>query len=106
MITLNFIEPDGTAKAVTVAPGLTLMEAAMRNNIQGVVAECGGQCSCATCHMQIDAAYFDRVGAPVDDEEDMLDFAEERVETSRLGCQVEIEDSFDGMVIRIPSVQG
>lgn len=106
MITLLFIEPDGTEKSVEAAPGLTLMEVARRANVQGVVAECGGQCSCATCHMQIDPAFFALVGPAVDDEEDMLDFAEERVETSRLGCQVEIAAGFDGMLIRIPATQG
>ena len=106
MIKITFVQPDGTAKSVDATEGLSLMEVAMRNNIQGIVAECGGQCSCATCHVHIDDTFFERVGPAVDDEEDMLDFAEERVATSRLGCQVSIEQELDGMTVRIPSQQG
>ena len=70
-------------------------------SIKGIVAECGGQCSCATCHVFVEGEYFDKVGAPEGDEEDMLDFADNRMPNSRLGCQVEIVDELDGMTVRV-----
>ncbi|MAS03851.1 MAG: 2Fe-2S ferredoxin [Ahrensia sp.] len=98
---ITFIEPDETVKTVEAEAGFSLMEVAIRNGIKGIVAECGGQCSCATCHVFVEGEYFDKVGAPEGDEEDMLDFADNRMPNSRLGCQVEIVDELDGMTVRV-----
>lgn len=98
---ITFVEPDDTTKAVEAETGYTLMEVAMRNGIQGIVAECGGQCSCATCHVFVEGDYFEKVGPPEGDEEDMLDFSDNRQPNSRLGCQVEISDALDGMTVRV-----
>lgn len=98
---ITFIEPDETVKPVQAEIGLTLMEVAMRNGIEGIVAECGGQCSCATCHVYVEGSYFDKVGAPEGDEEDMLDFSDNRKPNSRLGCQIQIVDALDGMTVRV-----
>ncbi|WP_460274396.1 2Fe-2S iron-sulfur cluster-binding protein [Celeribacter sp. ULVN23_4] len=103
---ITFIEPDDTTKVVAAETGLTLMEVAMRNGIQGIVAECGGQCSCATCHIFVEGDYFEKVGPPEGDEEDMLDFSDLRQENSRLGCQVEITDDLDGMTVRVAGDEG
>jgi 2Fe-2S ferredoxin len=101
MIKITFIEPDETRKQVEAEPGFSLMEAATRNGVQGIAAECGGQCSCATCHVYIEGDFFEKVGAPRDDEEDMLDFSDLRKPNSRLGCQVELSDDLDGIVVRV-----
>lgn len=101
MVNITFIQPDDTEKSVEASPGHSIMEVAMRNNISGIVAECGGQCSCATCHVYIEGGFFDKVGPPVDDEEDMLEFSETRRDNSRLGCQVEITEDMDGMIVRV-----
>lgn len=101
MVKIIFIEPDETQKHVEAEAGLSLMEAATRNGVQGIAAECGGQCACATCHVYIEGDFFEKVGAPQDDEEDMLDFSDLRKPNSRLGCQVELSDDLDGMVIRV-----
>jgi len=98
---ITFIEPDETTKSVNADTGFTLMEIAMRNGIQGIVAECGGQCSCATCHVFVEGDFFEKVGAPEGDEEDMLDFSDNRRPNSRLGCQVEITEDLDGMTVRV-----
>jgi 2Fe-2S ferredoxin len=82
------------------------MENATRNNVNGIVAECGGQCSCATCHVQVAEEWFDKVGPAEGDEEDMLEFAEERVPTSRLSCQIEVTEELDGLVVNVPESQG
>lgn len=101
MVNITFIEPDGTEKHVEAEAGFSLMEAATRNGVQGIAAECGGQCSCATCHVYVEDDYIEKVGAPEGDEEDMLDFSENRRPNSRLGCQVEIVEGFEGMIVRV-----
>ena len=101
MVTITFIEPDETQKIVESTFGLSVMEVAVRNNIQGIAAECGGQCSCATCHIHIEEPHFKIVGAPVYDEEDMLDFSDSRKPNSRLGCQVTVTEELNGMIVRV-----
>jgi 2Fe-2S ferredoxin len=91
--------PDGTRHEVEVENGYSVMEGAINNNIEGIVAECGGACACATCHSYIDEVWTDKL-APMDDMEDsMLDAAFERKENSRLTCQIEISDELDGLVV-------
>lgn len=106
MVSITFIETDGTEKPVEAEPGLSVMEVAIRNNITGIVAECGGQCSCATCHVYVEDSFFEKVGAPVDDEEDMLDFSDSRRENSRLGCQISVTEALDGMIVRVAQEEG
>lgn len=91
--------PDGTRHEVEVENGYSVMEGAINNNIEGIVAECGGACACATCHSYIDEVWTDKL-APMDDMEDsMLDAAFDRKENSRLTCQIEISDELDGLVV-------
>ncbi len=101
MVNITFIETDDSERHVEADVGFSLMEAATRNGVQGIAAECGGQCSCATCHVYIEGGFFEKVGPPQDDEEDMLDFSEDRKPNSRLGCQVEISEELNGMVVRV-----
>ena len=96
-----FIESNGTRHEVEVESGYSVMEAAINNDIDGIVAECGGACACATCHSYVDEAWLDRM-PPMDDMEDsMLDAAFERKDNSRLTCQIEVKDEFDGLVIHV-----
>ena len=84
-----------------VENGYSVMEGAINNNIDGIVAECGGACACATCHSYIDEAWLDKL-PPMDDMEDsMLDAAFERKNNSRLTCQIEVNDSLDGLVVHV-----
>ncbi|PHR22472.1 MAG: 2Fe-2S ferredoxin [Hoeflea sp.] len=106
MVKITFIEPDGTEKHVEASAGISLMEAATRNGVQGIAAECGGQCSCATCHVYIEGDFFEQVGPPEGDEEDMLDFSDSRQANSRLGCQVPVSDEYSGMVVRVVGDDG
>lgn len=86
-------------------PGLTVMEVAKKNDIAGIDAECGGACACATCHVYVDAAWREKVGGPVEMEEDMLDFAFDVREESRLCCQIKVTQDLDGLVVRVPAKQ-
>ena len=96
-----FIESDGTRHEVDVENGYSVMEAAINNDIDGIVAECGGACACATCHSYVDEAWLDKM-PPMDDMEDsMLDAAFERKDNSRLTCQIEVKDELDGLVIHV-----
>lgn len=83
-----------------------LMEVAIENSIPGIIAECGGACACATCQVYIDNLWAQRVGPPNFMEEDMLDFAFEANETSRLACQIIITDKLDGLIVHVPKRQG
>ncbi|GKQ40765.1 (2Fe-2S)-binding protein [Streptomyces sp. A012304] len=98
--------PDGTQRKVTAESGTALMQAAVSNGVHGIVAECGGNASCATCHVYIDDQHTDLVGPPNDVEEEMLDFtAAERRPASRLSCQVQLSDALDGLVVHVPEEQ-
>jgi 2Fe-2S ferredoxin len=105
MAKITFIQPDGTSQIVDATPGLTVMEAAKLNNVAGIEAECGGACACATCHVYVDAGWRDRTGKAEDMEEDMLDFAFDVREESRLACQIKVTPELDGLVVRVPAKQ-
>ena len=96
-----FITPDGIRHETHVENGYSVMEAAINNNIDGIVAECGGACACATCHSYIDEAWLDKIPAMDDMEDSMLDAAFERKDTSRLTCQIEVTDALDGLVVHV-----
>jgi ferredoxin, 2Fe-2S len=103
---LIIIENDGTRHELDAAPGSTVMENAIRNSINGILAECGGACACATCHVYVDEAFADKAGKPDPMEEDMLDFAYDVRPTSRLSCQIRMTDALDGLTVHIPEKQG
>lgn len=100
-----FVDSKGEKRPVDAAVGATVMEAAIKNGIPGVVAECGGACACATCHVYVDAGWREKTGAPSDMEEDMLDFAFDVREESRLCCQIKVTAALDGLVLRVPAKQ-
>ena len=81
------------------------METAVKNNIPGIDADCGGACACATCHVYVKAEYLDRVGKPSAMEQSMLDFAENVKENSRLSCQIKISDDLEGLSVTTPESQ-
>ena len=105
MAKITFVQPDGKSQTVTAEPGMTVMETAKKNLIDGIEAECGGACACATCHVYVDAAWRDKVGKPADMEEDMLDFAFDVREESRLACQIKVTPALDGLIVKVPAKQ-
>jgi ferredoxin, 2Fe-2S len=105
MVKVTYIENDGTVHTVDGDADQTVMETAIKHNIPGIVAECGGACSCATCHVYVDEAWQEATGTPSSMEEDMLDFAFEVKPNSRLSCQIRLKPELDGLVIRIPEHQ-
>ncbi len=106
MAKITYIEHNGTKHEVEVATGMTVMEGARDNNIQGIEADCGGACACSTCHVYVDEAWVDRLPARDDMEVDMLDFAwEPDMLRSRLTCQVKVTDDLNGLIVHMPEKQ-
>ena len=105
MAKITFIQPDGASQTVEAENGLTVMEAAKINDVPGIDAECGGACACATCHVYVDDAWRQKTGKPNEMEEDMLDFAFDVREGSRLSCQMKVTDALDGLIVRVPEKQ-
>lgn len=102
---ITYIEFDGREHVVEVKAGLSVMEGAIRNNVPGIDADCGGACACATCHVYVDEAWLDRTGTASAMEESMLDFADAVQPNSRLSCQIRVTDELDGLVVRLPESQ-
>lgn len=102
---IKFLLPEGEEQIVEADNGQTVMEAAVDNMVPGIIAECGGCCSCATCHVQVEQSWFDKFEELDDMEEDMLEFAVEQCDTSRLGCQITMSDELDGITVTIPAGQ-
>jgi 2Fe-2S ferredoxin len=105
MARIKYIEFDGREHEVEVKSGLSVMEGAVKNNVPGIDADCGGACACATCHVYVDEAWTDKTGSASAMEESMLDFAEEVQPNSRLSCQIRVSDALDGLVVRMPQAQ-
>jgi ferredoxin, 2Fe-2S len=106
MIKITYISPDGTKQPVEVEPGMSLMEAATLNSVDGIVAECGGGCSCATCHVFVDEQWKDSFEEPAPEESGLIEFLDEAHPTSRLSCQLVLGAQHDGLCVRTPSSQG
>ncbi len=105
MAKINFVDHSGETRTIDADVGSTVMEVAIRNSIPGIEAECGGACACATCHVYVDDAWMERVGAPTPMEEDMLDFGYDIKPNSRLSCQIKVTDALDGLVVITPERQ-
>ncbi|MXN63690.1 2Fe-2S iron-sulfur cluster binding domain-containing protein [Stappia sp. GBMRC 2046] len=102
---ITYVAPDGTKSEIDAPVGSTVMENAVKNMVDGIEAECGGACACATCHVYVDDAWAEKIGTPQAMEEDMLDFAYDVRPTSRLSCQIKVNEELDGLVVHIPERQ-
>jgi ferredoxin, 2Fe-2S len=105
MAKITYVEFDGSEHVLDVKPGLSVMEGAVKNNVPGIDADCGGACACATCHVYVDEAWRALTGEPSAMEESMLDFADGVQPNSRLSCQIKVTDALDGLVVRMPESQ-
>lgn len=105
MPTVYFIDADGNQFEADADNGSSVMEAAVDNFIDGIVGECGGVLSCATCHCYVDEKWQNKLEPASEQEEDMLDMAIEPRENSRLSCQIELNDELDGLVVHLPKTQ-
>ena len=106
MSSVTYVESNGTVHTVDVPEGTSVMQGAIDNNIEGILAECGGGMACATCHCYVDDAWANKVGTGSEPEHDMLEFtASETRASSRLSCQITVNTELDGLVVHIPEAQ-
>jgi 2Fe-2S ferredoxin len=105
MISIKFISADGHEQVVDVRGGVSVQEAAIQNAVDGIDADCGGGCSCATCHVFVADEWRDKVGPPGDLEASMLEVVPGSTENSRLACQIKMTDELDGLVVTTPETQ-
>ena len=99
---ITYIDQDGTERTVEAELGATVMETAINNDVPGILATCGGSCSCATCHVYVDADWFERLPPQSLEELDMLDTAHDLEPTSRLSCQILVTEEIDGLIVTTP----
>jgi 2Fe-2S ferredoxin len=102
---ITYVSHSGQEHIVDAPVGTTVMNAAVDNGVPGIDADCGGECSCATCHVMVDEAWFGKTGGPNTNEEAMLDLNPERTPTSRLSCQIPVTDLLDGLRVNVPEFQ-
>jgi ferredoxin len=103
---VTYVQHDGDTRSVNVPVGLTVMDGSVRNNLPGIIAECGGMCSCGTCHVYVDEPFRGLLPDPEMEEEDLLEFIDDRQDGSRLSCQLVLTDELDGLVVRVPRFEG
>ena len=105
MAKITYVEHNGTEHVIDVKNGLSVMEGAVKNNIPGIDADCGGACACATCHVYVEESWLSKTGDRSAMEESMLDFAEGVEPNSRLSCQIKVSDELDGLRVTMPESQ-
>ena len=105
MVKITFVEHDGTRTEVESEPGLTLMKAATYGGVEGISADCGGNCACGTCRIYVPAEWSHCFGEPSSNEQDMIDYAQDATEGVRLACQTRVSEAMDGMVLNLPESQ-
>lgn len=106
MTTIHFVTADGARTSVNAKDGDSIMQTALANGIDAIVAECGGSMMCATCHIYVDYEWSEEIGTAPDDESAMLDFAACPIKkTSRLSCQIRVTPALDGLIVHLPEAQ-
>jgi len=105
MAKIVYIAFDGSERVVDVKPGMSVMEGAIRNDVPGIDADCGGACACATCHVYVDEAWLAKIGDRTEMENAMLEMANDVKSNSRLSCQIKVSDELDGLIVHSPESQ-
>ncbi|MAI91635.1 2Fe-2S iron-sulfur cluster-binding protein [Ponticaulis sp.] len=105
MVKITFTDYEGTSRDVDANVGESVMEAAIRNNIPGIDADCGGACACATCHVYVAPDFLAKTGEQEAMEQSMLDFADGVQENSRLSCQIQVSEELEGLSVTTPESQ-
>lgn len=103
---VTYVSSSGISREIEVTAGMSVMQAALNQKVEGILGECGGNCMCATCHVYVDLAFFDRIPPATNNEKFMLSIAAEGPEkNSRLSCQIKMTEELDGIVVRLPRKQ-
>jgi 2Fe-2S ferredoxin len=104
-IRVTYVQPDGSQITCELDAGDSVMDGALDHGIPGILGQCGGGCTCATCHCYVREPHRRRVAAPTQDEIEILTYVRERRPESRLACQIRIDDSLDGLIVEVPARQ-
>jgi 2Fe-2S ferredoxin len=103
---VTYVSPSGNSRKIDVSSGMSVMQAALNQRVEGILGECGGNCMCATCHVYVDLTFLNRIPPAKDNEKFMLSIAAEGHESnSRLSCQIKITEELDGIIVRLPGKQ-
>ncbi|QDW40568.1 2Fe-2S iron-sulfur cluster binding domain-containing protein [Bradyrhizobium sp. KBS0727] len=106
MTSVTYVEPDGRRRETLLQAGMSVMQGALHEGVDGIVAECGGNLMCATCHVYVDSAQLSALPAVTEEENALLDgVAAERRPNSRLSCQIKASDHLESLVVYLPSCQ-
>ena len=105
MAKITYIEFNGVEHVLDLQPGVSVMQGAVSNSVQGIIGDCGGACSCATCHVYVDPAWLNQVGEKSATEAALLEEVCEGQPNSRLSCQIKVTAELDGLVVRLPVKQ-
>jgi 2Fe-2S ferredoxin len=105
MTKITYVEYGGTEHVLDVQPGSSVMQGAVANNVRGIIAECGGACSCATCHVYVDPTWQEKLGEKNANEAALLEEVCDAKPNSRLSCQIKVTPALDGLVVRLPAKQ-
>lgn len=102
---VTYIQPDGRRISVTLVAGESVMDGALDNGVPGILGQCGGGCTCATCHCYVDPAHLERLPPPDGDEAELLEYVVGRRANSRLACQIRVDETLDGLIVSVPERQ-
>lgn len=105
MVKITYIDHQGAACVIDARAGQSVMEAAVKNGVEGIVGECGGNCACGTCRVYIDAAWRDITGSQTESERGMIAFWGETDPSTRLSCQIRVSEKLEGLIVRMPESQ-
>jgi 2Fe-2S ferredoxin len=105
MVTITFVQHNGDSMTIDAEEGRSLMENAISKGVDGIDADCGGGCACGTCHVFVDPAFYNKLGAQDELEDAMLSMRPDRESNSRLSCQIQVTSELDGMVVTVPEYQ-
>lgn len=105
MPTVHFIDPQGTEHTVDAPVGKSLMQVAIDHAVPGILGDCGGACSCATCHGYVDADFLDRLPPRSETEVFMLEGVPDLRDNSRLCCQLRMQPQWEGIRVQLPDEQ-
>lgn len=105
MVKVTYVEHGGAEHILDIEDGLSVMQAAINHNVRGIIGDCGGACSCATCHVYVDPAWLAKTGERSATEEALLEEVCDAQANSRLSCQIKITPDLDGLIVRLPIKQ-
>ena len=105
MVKITYVDASGIRQTIDAKPGQSVMESAVKNNVPGITADCGGSCACATCRVYVDEAWREVLGPPTEMEQSMIEYSGDPMPGVRLSCQIKVTQDLEGLVVHTPEHQ-